>query len=312
MHRLRLSLLILVPRWRTRDINGDQFRQSKSNAISQSALTSVPPRDITSAQRYTQHLPFQVFCCESGTHVVDPAQSYYAGISYRAGTDFFNSTASHADVPERDPDASCLDSTQAWFCRDLWLWKAKEGIKAVDPDVTSAQTTSTAETQRRKRAPEPQEADPLAARQADKPKAKDDADANVGSDYDASDLPEVETPDPYEGADAPRLTIPNAVFLAARILVNPRCVTTYAGVSHTQLALDLFGPPDREEEQDVGRQDVLDEWEGAPDTFVCQEQRCVGSSLTFLQSPHSLLLGLLEGEGRLKLRGGFHSLYIMS
>ena len=47
-----------------------------------------------------------------------------------------------------------------------------------------------------------------------------------------------------------------AVFLAARILVNPRCVTTYAGVSHTQLALDLFGPPDREEEREVGRADV--------------------------------------------------------
>ena len=107
---------------------------------------------------------------------------------------------------------------------------------------------------------------------ADKAKAQDDADANVGSDFDASDLPII---DPPENTEAPHLTIPNAVFLAARILVNPRCVTTYAGVSHTQLALDLFGPPDREEEQEVGRQDVLEDWEGAPDTFVCQEQRCV-------------------------------------
>lgn len=235
----------------------------------------MPPRDPTSAQRYTQHLPFQVFCCESGTHVVDPAQSYYAGIAYRAGTDFFNSTASHADVPEREPDAPCLDSTQAWFCRDLWLWKAKEGMKAYEPDVAApADAAESPIQQQRKRAPAPVEAEELAPRQADKP--KDDADANAGSDYDASDLPVADPPEPAWDADAVRLTIPNAVFLAARILVNPRCVTTYAGVSHTQLALDLFGPPDREEEREVGsRQDLLEEWEGAPDNFVCQEQRCV-------------------------------------
>ncbi|KAI0739560.1 cryptococcal mannosyltransferase 1-domain-containing protein [Daedaleopsis nitida] len=278
------GFFIFSDRWRTRDINGDQFRQSKSNAISEAALTSVPPRDPTSAQRYTQHLPFQVFCCESGTHVVDPSQSYYAGIAYRAGTDFFNSTASHADIPERDPDASCLDSTQAWFCRDLWVWKAKEGMKVIEPEPVSVVAPELVENQvRGKRADADAEPplgpdEPLAPRQqADKPKAQDDADANAGSDYDASDLPAVDPPAVHEDEDAPpRLTIPNAVFLAARILVNPRCVTTYAGVSHTQLALDLFGPPDREEEREVGRLDVLDEWEGAPDTFVCQEQRTTG------------------------------------
>ncbi|KAL1943764.1 hypothetical protein VTO73DRAFT_4209 [Trametes versicolor] len=269
------GFFIFSDRWRTRDINGDQFRQSKSSAISESSTTSVPPRDPTSAQRYTQHLPFQVFCCESGTHVVDPAQSYYAGIAYRAGTDFFNSTASHADVPEREPDAPCLDSTQAWFCRDLWLWKAKEGMKAYEPDVAAPADAAESPIQQRKRAPAPVEAEELAPRQADKP--KDDADANAGSDYDASDLPVADPPEPVWDADAVRLTIPNAVFLAARILVNPRCVTTYAGVSHTQLALDLFGPPDREEEREVGsRQDLLEEWEGAPDNFVCQEQRTTG------------------------------------
>ncbi|KAH9939683.1 cryptococcal mannosyltransferase 1-domain-containing protein [Epithele typhae] len=270
------GFFIFSDRWRTRDINGDQFRQSKSNAISESALTSVPPRDITSAQRYIQHLPFQVFCCESGTHVVDPSQSYYAGIQYRSGLDFFNATASHRDIPERDPDAPCLDSTQAWFCRDLWQYKAKEGMKD-DLDIASStpNPNSDGPTRKRKRSPDPADGEPLAPRQADKPKAQDDADANVGSDYDASDLPAVDPPETYESPDS-RLTIPNAVFLAARILVNPRCVTTYAGVSHTQLALDLFGPPDREEEQGDGRQDVLDEWEGAPDTFVCQEQTTTG------------------------------------
>ncbi|TFY51816.1 hypothetical protein EVJ58_g10364, partial [Rhodofomes roseus] len=86
------GFFIFSDRWRTRDINGDQFRQSKSSSISNSPLTSVPPRDVVGAQRYTQHLPFQVFCCESGTHVVDPAQSYYAGIAYRAGADFHNAS----------------------------------------------------------------------------------------------------------------------------------------------------------------------------------------------------------------------------
>ncbi|KAH8102340.1 hypothetical protein DFH11DRAFT_1661449 [Phellopilus nigrolimitatus] len=46
--------------------------------------------------------------------------------------------------------------------------------------------------------------------------------------------------------------IPNGVFRAARILVNLRCVTTYAGVSHAQLALDLFGPDKDEDERMTG------------------------------------------------------------
>lgn len=315
--------------WRTRDINGDQFRQSKSSAISESALTSVPPRESTSAQRYTQHLPFQVFCCESGTHVVDPAQSYYAGIEYRAGTDFFNMTASTDDIPERDPDAPCLDSTQAWFCRDLWTWKAKESMKAFEPEVASALSSEAPSLELSPEPgsdpdldPAPAQAEELVARQADQPKAKDDADANVGSDYDASDLPAAAPPDPYANTDAPpRLTIPNAVFSAARILVNPRCVTTYAGVSHTQLALDLFGPPDREEEREVRGQDVLDDWEGAPDTFVCQEQRCVvlpralqpRRTFTVLNADDFFAaIELQEDEGRQKRRGGYRSRFIGS
>ena len=74
----------------------------------------------------------------------------------------------------------------------------------------------------------------------------------------------------------PPLQIPNTLFTPARILVNPRCVTTYAGVSHTQLAVDLFGEDserDGKETSAVGGKYVLDDWEGAPDSFVCQEQR---------------------------------------
>ncbi|KAH8108931.1 hypothetical protein DFH11DRAFT_1630393, partial [Phellopilus nigrolimitatus] len=54
-------------------------------------------------------------------------------------------------------------------------------------------------------------------------------------------------------------------------------VTTYAGVSHAQLPLNLFGP-DKEEEDGPGSREkyVLDDWEGASESFVCQEQRYIG------------------------------------
>jgi hypothetical protein len=243
----------LVSRWRTRDIDGDQFRQSKSS----SKPDAVPPRDKAGAVRYAQHLPFQVFCCESGTHVVDPAQSYYQGITYRAGTDYHNLTSPNS-VPLREPNAPCLDSSQAWFCRDLWVNKAGEGMKVSEfADGV----------QRRKRDLQRDGA----AEQEGVARRKEelDYDANAGSDYDAmpdSDVPLADVP-------PPRLSIPNSLFRPARILVNPRCVTTYAGVSHTQLALDLFGPQIDKDgiEGGVGKY-MLDDWDGAPDSFVCQEQ----------------------------------------
>lgn len=100
-----------------------------------------------------------------------------------------------------------------------------------------------------------------------------DPDANAGSDYDA--MPDSDVPDEDPSTSA-RLSIPNSLFRPARILVNPRCVTTYAGVKHTQLALDLFGTDD--EDHDIGATGmyVLDDWEGAPERFVCQEQRQTG------------------------------------
>ena len=96
-----------------------------------------------------------------------------------------------------------------------------------------------------------------------------DYDANAGSDYDAmpdSDEPLAEVPNT-------ELSISNSHFRPARILVNPRCVTTYAGVSHTQLALDLFGSEGENaaNEGDFGKY-TLEDWDGAPDSFVCQEQ----------------------------------------
>ncbi|KAI0058143.1 hypothetical protein BV25DRAFT_1811267 [Artomyces pyxidatus] len=258
------GFFIFSDRWRTRDINGDQFRQSKSS----SKPDAVPPRDKVGSARYSQHVPFQVFCCESGTHVVDPAQSYYQGITYRAGLDYHN-LSSTENPPDRGADAPCLDSTQAWFCRDLWASKARETVQELDASEGLGR--------RRKRDlgddipgnDVPDVVKDFPHRKA----AESDPDANAGSDYDAmpdSDVPLEEAP------SSPKLSIPNSLFTPARILVNPRCVTTYAGVSHTQLALDLFGSErDSSGPDGVGKY-VLEDWEGAPESFVCQEQRQTG------------------------------------
>jgi hypothetical protein len=69
--------------------------------------------------------------------------------------------------------------------------------------------------------------------------------------------------------------IPNTEFLPARILVNPRCLTTYGGVSHTKLATDLFGGPKDHVSHGDGNY-ALEDWAGAPDSFVCQEMRTTG------------------------------------
>jgi len=107
-----------------------------------------------------------------------------------------------------------------------------------------------------------------------------DADEDQGTDVDAIDEDAANpAPEPLKPQDLPAsaFLIPNSVFTAARILVNPRCVTTYGGVSHTQLALDLFGGPGHEDEatSKAGNY-VLEDWAGPPDSFVCQEMRTTG------------------------------------
>lgn len=306
--------------WRTRDIQGDQFRQSKSSSKPEAG----PPRDKAGSARYARHLPFQVFCCESGTHVVDPAQSYYRKIQYRAGTGYANLSRSDT-VPRRGADDPCLDSSQAWFCRDLWVDAARQGMdRAAEADsggrigfggyenpLEDQRVPLPAEKRKakgRKKLGRREEEEVEAAEKADaaiadsldkraeeneEPPAdaaaaaaaiarrqghKIDADANAGSDYDA--MPDTGDNNNVEEVHVP-MTIPNSAFRPARILVNPRCVTTYAGVAHAQLALDLFGPVKEMDEEDavVGKY-VLEDWEGAPESFVCQEQRSVlGMSL---------------------------------
>lgn len=262
----------------------------------------MPPRDKQGAQRYNQHLPFQVFCCESGTHVVDPAQSYYKGIKYRAGNDFHN--LSRADgVPVRGAEAPCLDSSQAWFCRDLWVRTAHDDMLGVG----TANGGAPGKVQRRE-VVEVAARDPLMERRDEEhaqkqhrdeikvnvgggadmeevndgvhaDRKKEDPDANAGSDYDA--MPPEEGGEDVPPPEPVKLSIPNSAFRPARILVNPRCPTTYAGVTHTQLARDLFGERDGDEKDKViiSGKYLLDDWEGAPESFVCQEQRLVFGGL---------------------------------
>ena len=205
---------------------------------------------------------------------MDPSQSYYRGIAYRAGTDFQNVSKAE-EMPLRDPDASCLDSSQAWFCRDLWVRSAQDAVKEMEKNHN--------EGIRRRDATEVEPRDPVKVQigsgeeevndnGADQRKQAQnvDPDANVGSDYDA--MPVEDGGEEVPPAEIGRLSIPNSVFRPARILVNPRCPTTYAGVSHTQLAQDLFGEGDDDAVTGTGKY-VLDDWEGAPESFVCQEQR---------------------------------------
>ncbi|KAF8639031.1 hypothetical protein AX17_001783 [Amanita inopinata Kibby_2008] len=276
------GFFIFSDRWRTRDIEGDQFRQSTST----SQPDAAPPRDSLGAQRYAQHLPFQVFCCESGTHVVDPAQSYYKGVYYRAGNDFYNMSKAER-VPNRDHDADCLDSSQAWFCRDLWVLTARDAMGDIDGEANGGAMRKREVIEVAARDPMMEERDairvPIPGGAEDevndngedrRQKNNIDSDANAGSDYDAMS-PEEGGEDVPSADDFEKLSIPNSMFRPARILVNPRCPTTYAGVSHTQLARDLFGDGDDAPRGDTARY-VLEDWEGAPESFVCQEQKQTG------------------------------------
>lgn len=277
--------------WRTRDIEGNLFRQAKSNSKPEAG----PPRDHIGTERFKSHLPLQVYCCESGTHVVDPEQSYYRDISYRASPLSHNLSTTQQQ-PDWDPETQCMDSTQMWFCRDLWTDAARGGLKdngrrrghqklsgghkrdlggrnqalVVDRAVELEFAERTAQLEKRQGPgqPKPKPADP------DSRKSDEDTGTDIDAiDEDAANPP----PEPLKPQELPAsaFLIPNSAFTPARILVNPRCVTTYGGVSHTQLALDLFGSaPDTPE--NAGGTYVLEDWAGPPDSFVCQEMRTTG------------------------------------
>lgn len=262
-----------------------------------------------------------------------------------------------------------MDSSQAWFCRDLWVDAAKDGgvrdrnngkggpivwpapdegkgdVPVSSEDSSTSSTadptehhTETASMQEEKNVPiavvhddgpgdtavAAADDDPVLRRRQQggqagaaeaaaiaqqRPDAQHkggdaDNDANAGSDFDAmaddadQALPPLEAP----ASGGSQWTIPNSDFNPARILVNPRCVTTYAGVSHTQLALDLFGPDKEDDSPEYARSGgkyVLEDWDGAPDSFVCQEQKYVWFSIMYF-----LIINLTFGALVLRQTGG--------
>ncbi|GAA5887681.1 hypothetical protein JCM16303_003724 [Sporobolomyces ruberrimus] len=120
------GFFIYNDRWRTRDMDGNLFRGSKST----SPIDEAPPRDAYGGARYTLHLPFQVFCCESGTHIVDPHKSYYHGVTYQSSVEgVFNTSAASDGKTPRWSEGPCMDSAQLHFCRDMWMVAFREGIK---------------------------------------------------------------------------------------------------------------------------------------------------------------------------------------
>ena len=292
----KCTVMISRCRWRTRDVEGNLFRQAKSNSKPEAG----PPRDNVGADRFKSHLPLQVFCCESGTHIVDAEQSYYREIAYRASPHAHN-LSSTVEQPAWDPETQCMDSTQMWFCRDLWTDAARSALKEGrrsgphkygtgnqkrHMDIIRRQLAEDAEAAAKEveAAPAAKEENPIvkepAAGQADKRQQEAGAgSAEAGTDIDAIDEDAANpAPAPLSPQDLPASAylIPNHAFTPARILVDPRCVTTYGGVSHTQLARDLFG--EDTETAVSSRMDnyMLEDWAGAPDSFVCQEMRTTG------------------------------------
>ncbi|KAK4701748.1 hypothetical protein P7C70_g4481, partial [Phenoliferia sp. Uapishka_3] len=120
------GFFIYNDRWRTRDMDGNLFRGSKST----SPIDEAPPRDALGGARYTLHLPFQVFCCESGSHIVDPHKSYYEGVTYQSSVaGVFNTSATGDGKTPRWSEGPCMDSSQLHFCRDMWLVAFREGVR---------------------------------------------------------------------------------------------------------------------------------------------------------------------------------------
>lgn len=120
------GFFIYNDRWRTRDMDGNLFRGSKST----SPVDEAPPRDVYGGARYKNHLPFQVFCCESGAHVVDPHKSYYEGVTYQSSVaGVFNTTSSSDGKAARWSEGPCMDSSQLHFCRDMWMVSFRDGVK---------------------------------------------------------------------------------------------------------------------------------------------------------------------------------------
>ncbi|WWC92162.1 uncharacterized protein L201_007116 [Kwoniella dendrophila CBS 6074] len=281
------GFFIFSDRWRTRDIEGNLFRQAKSNSKPEAG----PPRDKMGTERFTHHLPFQVYCCESGTHIVDPEQSYYREIHYRASPKSHNLSTTQ-EQPNWDPEMPCMDSTQMWFCRDLWTDAAKGGLKGGKKgghqklagshkrDLSEHFTPNDLEPESSVKQNNIKRDEVEVEEKEKRAEGDKGSDEDSGTDVDAM-IEDASNPAPEpltkQELPASAFLIPNSAFTPARILVNPRCITTYGGVSHTQLALDLFGVTQHGDDPAHNQGNyVLEDWAGPPDSFVCQEMRTTG------------------------------------
>ena len=127
-------------------------------------------------------------------------------------------------MPVRDPDAPCLDSSQAWFCRDLWVRSAQDAVKEVEKANNKSM--------RRRDVEEVAARDPLMEARdavkvhvgsgeeevnddgADQRKIqgqKIDPDANAGSDYDAMPVEDGGEEVPPADPAGNRFSIPNSL-----------------------------------------------------------------------------------------------------
>ena len=184
-----------------------------------------------------------------------------------------------------------MDSTQMWFCRDLWTDAARDGLKegrrSGHHKFAGSHKRRHLEIMERQLEAETEPEVVLAPKaepMGDLEKRQEAAEvgtegAEIGTDADAIDEDSANpAPAPLTPQELPAsaFLIPNHAFTPARILVNPRCVTTYGGISHTQLARDLFGDDSDHGASSAEGNYVLEDWAGPPDSFVCQEMRTTG------------------------------------
>ena len=95
-------------------------------------------------------------------------------------------------MPLRDPDAPCLDSSQAWFCRDLWVRSAQDAVKEVEKANNEGMRRWAIIEEVAVKDPLMKARDAVKVGEeevnddgADQRKQNVDPDANAGSDYDA-------------------------------------------------------------------------------------------------------------------------------
>ncbi|KAH8105710.1 hypothetical protein DFH11DRAFT_1843917 [Phellopilus nigrolimitatus] len=214
-----------------------------------SAASAGPPRDPAGAARYAQHLPFQVFCCESSTHVVDHAQTFYTGLTTRACRSRTSArrTTCRASTARRPPRTrACVPSrgTRARWAR-AWIQPGWGAAKPMEAAVAAGENARRRHAKRAEEAAEEGEEASRAEEDEQVNRAEEgehgsrvdeghvqcqrppgDLDANLGSDFDAMpDTGEGEADSAAAGEDdalADTFSIPNGVFRAARILVNPQ------------------------------------------------------------------------------------------